>query len=86
MNDTPVTIEDKYREMIMSCSPADRIAMACRMFSSARSLTAAGIRQRSPDLGADEIKQRIFLRFYSHEYGETELQEILGVLNVDQKK
>lgn len=86
MNDTPGAIEDKFREMIMTCSPADRIAMACRMFATARSLTAAGIHQTSPDLGADEIKQRIFLRFYSHEYGETELQEILSVLNEGQKK
>ena len=86
MNDTPGAIEDKFREMIMTCSPADRIAMACRMFSTARSLTAAGIRQTFTDLGADEIEQRIFLRFYSHEYGETELQEILGALSADQKK
>jgi len=86
MNDTPSAIEDKFREMIMTCSPADRIAMACRMFASARSLTAAGIRQTFPDLGADEIKQRIFLRFYSHEYSETELQEILVALNAGQKK
>lgn len=86
MNDTPGAIEDKYREMIMTCSPADRIAMACRMFATARSLTAAGIHQTSPDLGADEIKQRIFLRFYSHEYGETELQKILVALIADQKK
>lgn len=64
MNDTPVSVRDKYQELIMTRTPSERVAMACRMFSTARALMIAGIRNGNDGIRENEIRFRIFMRMY----------------------
>ncbi len=73
MNDTSAEVQVKYQSLIMSRSPSDRIAMACRMFSTARSLMIAGIQG---DLDKDEVRWQLFLRLYGDEVSKSYLQKI----------
>ena len=61
MNDTPRDIEDKFREMIMARSGAERLIMGCQMFDAARAIIIASLPK---DLPEDEFKRQLFERIY----------------------
>jgi hypothetical protein len=61
MNDTPKDIEDKFREMIMARSGAERLIMGCQMFDAARAIIIASLPK---DLPEDEFKHQLFERIY----------------------
>jgi hypothetical protein len=61
MNDTPKDIEDKFREMIMARSGAERLIMGCQMFDAARAIIIASLPK---DLPEDELKRQLFERIY----------------------
>ena len=44
-------VDARYREALRKLDPAERLAMACRMFSAARSLVVASLpsRERDPE-------------------------------------
>jgi hypothetical protein len=77
MNDTPNHIQNLYRKMIMARSPSERLAMACRMFATAKALVIAGVRREVANPSPDELRQRIFLRFYGDDFTEEERRIIL---------
>jgi len=77
MKDTPPEVEARYREMIMSRSPAERLTMATRMFMTAKSLVRAGLKASGETIPPEEMPGRIFLRFYGHEFGPAEKERIL---------
>ena len=64
MTDTSPEFEKRYREMLMSRSPAERMTMASRMFDTARAIVLASF---PPDLSPDERRRRLFERLYGHE-------------------
>lgn len=76
MNDTSPEVEERYREMIMALTPAERVGMACRMFTTARALAAAGIRDRFGDLPRAEFRRQMFLRFYGNDFPPEERDKI----------
>jgi len=61
MNDTPKEIEDKFREMIMARSGAERLIMGCQMFDTARAIIIASLPKDLPD---EEFKRLLFERIY----------------------
>ncbi|MBM3308213.1 MAG: hypothetical protein FJY74_07805 [Candidatus Eisenbacteria bacterium] len=81
MNDTLPDVAARYRRMIMALAPAERAAMAGRMFEAARALVVAGIRER---LGADvserRLREEIFLAFYGRDFAAPERERILAHL------
>jgi hypothetical protein len=77
MKDTPGDIEARYQEMLLSLSPAQRIIMACRMFSTARTLVQAHILQENPNIEQKTLREEIFLRFYGHDFDLSERRKIL---------
>ena len=78
MNDTPPEVERRYREQIMALSPGERVAMACRMFSTAKTLVIAGLRAEGIDnQNHGELRARLFLRFYGQDFGDAEKARIL---------
>jgi hypothetical protein len=81
MNDTPATVNDRYRDMIMKRSPADRLAMACRMFATAKALAIAGIRHQKVGQTNAEIQRLVFLRFYSDDLTEERRKGILDAFS-----
>lgn len=80
MNDTPEDIEIKYREMLFSRSPAERLRMASSMFDSARTLATAGILAEQPGVTPGELRAKLFLRFYGSDFPASECQRILSKL------
>ena len=77
MRDTVVAVEARFRKLIMSRSPAERLAMACRMFRTGKSLARAGLLRDHGPLSDDDLRRHIFLRFYSEDFTELEKEKII---------
>lgn len=71
MNDTPPDVDELYRRMLLRRSPAERLCMACRMFSSARALARAGM----PVASGAQIRRQMFLRLYAADMPDDSLRE-----------
>jgi len=71
VNDTPPDVEELYRRMLLRRPPAERLCMACRMFSSARALARAGM----PTTSASQIRRQMFLRLYAADMPDDGLRE-----------
>lgn len=85
MTDTSPEIELLYKEMWKKVPRAERLRMGCEMFSTAKELATAGIRK---ELGYDdpnEIRRRLFLRFYGTDFTPEELNRILHHLDRAEK-
>lgn len=76
MKDTPPHVEKLYTDMLMKLSPQERLAMAGRMFSAAKTLVRAGILADGP-LPEGEIRAQLFLRFYGNDFDEATRAKIL---------
>lgn len=61
MNDTPPEIEERFREMMMARSGAERLIMGASMFDAARTIVLASLPK---DLPEEELKRRLFERIY----------------------
>ena len=72
MNDTPPDVDEPYRRMLLRRSPAERLCMACRMFSSARALVRAGM----PATSGAQIRRQMFLRLYAADMPDDRLREL----------
>lgn len=86
MNDDPMDIEERFRKMIMARSPQDRLAMACRMFATAKALVRAGIEKEHGLLRPDELREQVFLRFYGQDLGKAERTTILNSWKLDRER
>ena len=51
--------------------------MSTMMFSTAKALAIAGIRQRQENLSDAELRGRLFLQFYGSEFSESQKRMIL---------
>jgi hypothetical protein len=72
-------IERRFREMMMRQTPAARLVMACRMFSTGKALVRAGLSQ-SHDGETLNFRQRLFLRLYGRDFSPSERDRILTYL------
>lgn len=75
MTDTPSDVSERYTRELLRLRPELRLAMACSMFSSARSLSLAGIRRRNGTSSGDE-RALLFLRMYGQEFAPAEQKSI----------
>ena len=71
MNDTAPAVDELYRRMLLRRTPAERLYMACRMFSSARVLARAGM----PATSGAQVRRRMFLRLYASDMPDDRLRE-----------
>ena len=67
MSDTPPEIEQKFRELILSRSGAERMLMGASMYETARAFVLASL---PGDLPSDELNRRLFKRIYGQEINE----------------
>lgn len=82
MTDTTQEIEARYRQLVLSQSPARRLAMACKMFATAKALVLAGILKREAgDQSPQGLRGQIFLRLYGRDFDTAERQKILDYLS-----
>lgn len=83
MRDASELINDKYRTMLLRLNPAERLAMACRMLSTAKALARAGIRRAHASIGeSPPIRRQMFLHFYRNDFSGREIERILPSLTV----
>lgn len=81
MRDTSRFISDKYRRMLLRLSPAERLAMACRMLSTAKALAQAGIRRGHASIGeSPSTRRQMFLHLYRNDFSGREVERILPSL------
>lgn len=64
MNDTPPEVERLFRDRLMACSGAERMAMGSRMFDVARKMILASL---PPNLSEVEKKILLCQRLYGDE-------------------
>ena len=74
--------DSRFRGMIVALSPGDRIAAACRMFSTAKALVRAGIISQCGGKEPPDIRKRIFLRFYASDFEPAEMEKVLDRLGL----
>ena len=82
MKDTPGSITEKYRKMLLSLGPAERLAMACRMLRTAKAFAKAGISRRLISIEDPKVmRQELFLHFYRNDFSQYETKRILDSIN-----
>jgi hypothetical protein len=63
----------------MSLTPEERLAMACRMFATAKALVRAAILNKGP-VPPEEVRGLLFLRLYGEDFSEADRAKILATL------
>jgi len=79
MKDTTTAVERLFTSKLMELAPDERLAMACRMFSTAKELVRVGI-SASEAMSAAEVRSAVFLRLYGQEFDQVKLTKILSQL------
>ena len=79
MTDTPASVEARFLDQLMSLTPEERLAMACRMFSTAKALVRAGIPNKG-SVTPGEFRGFLFLRLYGEDFNEDDRAKILARL------
>lgn len=79
MNDTPPEIASQFRRLMMAKSNEQRLIMGCSMYDTARQIARSAIYSQHPQITPQEMKKEIFLRFYGHEFSQTDKEKILSM-------
>lgn len=84
MKDTSAEVEQRYREMLMSKSPGERLKMTSRMFDSARKLVMAGILKERGHIETPRLRAQLFLRMYGNDFTTVEREKIIKRISNEQ--
>jgi hypothetical protein len=76
MNEPLNKVEALYLEKLRNLSPEERVLMAGRMFSAAKTLATAGILSEHPDISELELKKKLVRRFYGRDFTPEQLEKI----------
>ncbi|NOY84915.1 MAG: hypothetical protein GXO96_08875 [Nitrospirae bacterium] len=82
MRDTFKKIERRYREMMMSKIPLERLRMVSRMYDGGRKLALSGIKH-AENLDAEQLRMALFLRMYGADFSVDECRKIVGGINIE---
>ena len=80
MNDTTKAYEQQYHTMLMQKSGEERLRMGCSMFMAAKAIVESSIKEKHPDISSEALKEKVFLRFYGHEFSEDQKLKISQAL------
>ncbi len=80
MTDTPPEIAQRYRAMLLARSPEERLKMGCSMGATARAFVRASVLAQDPHASPGAVRRALFLRFYGHEFDETQREKIMASL------
>ncbi|GAX61737.1 l-asparaginase/archaeal Glu-tRNAGln amidotransferase subunit D [Candidatus Scalindua japonica] len=78
MGDTPTQVQLRYKKMIMSLTPSERLRMASRMYDSGRKLVISGIQNGKHQLNASQLREQLFLRIYGNDFSTAEVKRIIN--------
>ena len=77
--DTPAHARARYHAHLRRMSPSARLEAASALSQAVRTLALAGLRQRYPQAGAEELRARLVVRLY----GRTFAARVLGAIPPD---
>jgi len=78
MSDTPTQIQQRYKEMLMSRTPTERLRMVSRMYDAGRKLVISGIQNRRQQLNASQLRGQLFLRMYGSDFTVADRKRIIN--------
>ncbi len=78
MSDTPTQIQQRYKEMLMSRTPTERLRMVSRMYDSGRKLVISGIQNGRQELNASQLRGQLFLRMYGNDFSAADIKKIIN--------
>ena len=78
MSDTPTQIQQRYKEMLMSRTPTERLRMVSRMYDSGRKLVISGIQNGRQPLNASQLRGQLFLRMYGNDFSAADIKKIIN--------
>ena len=81
MNDTSRKIHLAVLARLNNATPFERLQMTCDMFELSKELAYASIDQNEPHLPPKVMREKIFMRFYGHEFSQERIQKILARLS-----
>ena len=77
MNDTSPEVAQRMMEMFRRKAPAERLAMGCSMFDFSKQLVIHSLLEEEPRLSPQELRERLFLRFYGNDFNGEQREKIL---------
>ena len=80
MTDTPPDVDAAFTRMFAGRSAEDRLRMTCEMFDAAKTLVAADIRARRPDISEADLRVQMFERMYFGDFDEVARSRIVTAL------
>lgn len=80
MRDTAEVISERYRKMLLSRPPEERLRMGFSMYDTAKEIVKSAIRHKFPGIAPGDLKKEVFLRFYGFEFSAREQEKIIASL------
>lgn len=80
MNDTSPAMQQRYREMLLQRSGAERLKMGCSMFATARALVVASVLEQERSASPARVRELLFLRLYGADFSEDGRERIVAQL------
>lgn len=77
--DTSPEARDRYHAHLRRLTPAARLQATCALSQAIRTLALAGLRERHPLAGPEELRARLVVRLYGRAYAE----RVLGPVPTD---
>ncbi len=76
MNDTSPKITKLLHRLVREKSPEERLIMGCSMFDESKIIVAESIKKDDPNISEQDLKVKIFDRFYHRDFDKNALQKI----------
>lgn len=80
MTEANIATDDLMRRLLAQRTPAERLQMCARMYSTARALVLAGLLSDGEQQASAEMRRRFFLRFYGNEFTQSQSEAILKAI------
>lgn len=74
--DTSPEARDRYHAHLRRLTPAARLQATCALSQAVRTLALAGLRERHPLAGPQELRARLVVRLYGRAYAERVLGQV----------
>ncbi|MCR4290087.1 MAG: hypothetical protein NUV86_07495 [Candidatus Scalindua sp.] len=78
MSDTPTQIQLRYKQMLMSLTPSERLRMVSKMYDSGRKLVISGIQNGRQQLNSAQLRGQLFLRMYGNDFTAADRKRIIN--------
>lgn len=77
MLDTSPEIEARVHQLMREKSGTERLMMGCSMFDMSKRIVEDSIKHNNPNIGEEELRVQLFLRFYKHDFNAQEREQII---------